>query len=275
MSAAYVLAGRVAALPEIGMRRALFAAEIVTVEPAVLVQILGEIVRRGRSAGPPFEAALLALATALATDTVPYDRLEVLYAEARRTGEIELQELLLSPQPARCAELEPMGLLQRRGRVLTVGERMQAARNTTRTELDRLLRDTDARVIRNLLLNARLVERDVTLLASRRPTTAAIQLEIFLAGRWIARPAVRRALARNPFTPTDMTLRLLSLLPEQDLAEIAQALDLPDAVRQSAARRLRPGRLGIVELEAATQTEADPDLQDPHPATGDDRRREA
>ncbi len=257
------------------MRRALFAAEIVSVEPEQLVQVLGEIVRRGRSAGPPFEAALLALATLLSTDAVPYDRLEVLYAEARRTGEIELQELLLSPQPARCAELEPMGLLQRRGRVLTVGERMQAARNTTRTEIDRLLRDTDPRVIRNLLQNARIVERDVTLLATRRPTTPAIQLEVFLSGRWIARPAVRRALARNPFTPTDLTLRLLSLLPEQDLAEIAQALDLPDAVRQSAARRLRGSRIGIAELDAATRTEADPDLQDPRPASADDPPRGA
>ncbi len=233
------------------MRRALFAAEIATVEPEALVPVLGEIVRRGRTAGPPFEAALLALATALATDAVPYDRLEALYAEARRAGEVELQELLLSPQPPRCAELEPMGLLQRRGRVLTLGERMQAARSTTRTEIDRLLRDPDARVIRNLLHNARLVERDVTLLASRRPTTAAIQLEIFVSAKWIARLAVRRALARNPFTPTDMALRLLSLLPEPDLSEIAEALELPDAVRQAAARRVRASRVARHERAAS------------------------
>lgn len=234
------LAARITALPELGMRRAAFAAELESQEAAQLVPVLVEIVRRGRSAGPPFEAALLALVGALSAGLVGYERVGQLYSEARAAGAVELTELFLSPAPERAPDIEPMGLLQRRGRVLTVGERMQAARNTTRTEMDRLLRDHEPRVIRNLLWNPRLVERDVVLLAARRPTSGSIQREIFASAKWICRLGVRRALLRNPYTPTDLSFRLLGLVPRPDVVEVAAALDLPQPLREAAARRLRP-----------------------------------
>lgn len=116
------------------------------------------------------------------------------------------------------------------------------ARLQDRQVLDRLLHDPEVPVIRNLLLNPRLVERDVVQLAARRPTDPEVQRTIFAAPRWIRCYAVKRALVLNPYTPTELSIRLLGFLTLPDLKSLDQTPTLPLAVRAAARELVRSKR---------------------------------
>ena len=64
-------------------------------------------------------------------------------------------------------------------------------------------------VLRTLLRGRSVRAPDVVKIASRRPTTAAIVDELVSHPRWMARPDVRNALVKNPFTPTRTALLFL------------------------------------------------------------------
>jgi hypothetical protein len=231
------LARKLSALPEPAMREAVLAEALRGGAPDDLVPVLGEIVRRGRAGGPPFDLALLALGGVLASpDALTYERRATLYAAARDGGRDDLVDLFLSAglgfEPAAAAPLN-VG-----GRTLTLGERKSLARGNRRDMLDRLMRDPAASVIRILLGNPRLTERDVVLIAARRPQLAEIQHEIARSRRWISRYAVKLALVLNPSTPTDLAVRLVGLLQLPELRQAAGDGALSDLVRAAARRRL-------------------------------------
>jgi hypothetical protein len=87
--------------------------------------------------------------------------------------------------------------------------------------MDRLLFDPDARVIRAILGNPRLTEADVVKLAASRRATPEVLEVISQDDRWIARYAVRVALANNPTTPLRVVQGLLPYLLHQDLRAVA------------------------------------------------------
>jgi hypothetical protein len=232
------LARRLAALPAAAMRQATLRATLETLDDEMAARLCAEIVRRGPD-GAPFDVALLALTALLDGGGVGYERHAALYAAARAIEDAQLTRLLLSSQPPpagapKAAELPG-------GRELTLGERKSLARGRRREMLDRLLRDPDESVLRILLGNPRITEADVVRLAARRPTTAGAQRTILRCERFIARYAVKRALVFNPYTPTDLSARLLVLLTRPDLEAVAQDASLNDAVRETAKEALKPG----------------------------------
>src|SRR5262249_15019945 len=149
---------------------------------------------------------------------VPYELRRELYARAKERDLADLAQLFLSAIETPPAADSALGrALERKGKPLTLGERKQLARGARRELLDRLLRDPDPQVIRLLLGNPRLTEPDVVVIASRRPTHRDIQREVFASRRWIAGYRVKRTLVLNPWTPTDLAIRLLTFLTEPDL----------------------------------------------------------
>jgi len=232
---ARALATRISALPEPAMRRVAMAEWMTRAAPAEQVDLLTVVLRRGRDGGPPFHLALAAFTAALDGDEVPYDVRRELYARAKERGHEDLAQLFLSAiETVPAAEGAIGRLLQRDGKPLTLGERKQLARGGRRDLLDRLLRDPDPAVIRLLLGNPRLTEGNVITIASRRPTHADIQREVYAARRWIARYRIKRTLVLNPWTPTDLAIRLLPFLTEPDLRLVADDAELGAAVRTAA-----------------------------------------
>jgi hypothetical protein len=231
------LARKLAALPEPAMREAVLAEALLDGTPEELIPVLAEVVARGRAGGPPFDLALLALGGVLATpDALPYERRAALYATARDGGRYDLADLFLSagvgPEAAAAAPLNVAG------RTLTLGERKSLARGGRREMLDRLMRDPAAPVVRILLGNPRLTERDVVAIAARRPQLPEIQHEIARSRRWISRYAVKLALVLNPSTPSDLAVRLVGLLQLADMRQVATEGALSEIVRAAARRRL-------------------------------------
>lgn len=225
------------------MRRAAMAEWMRSRSADELCDTLAIVLRRGRSGGPPFHLALSAFVQALSSGTdVPYEHQRDLYACARARGLDDLAQVFLSAAAAPTADERALGrALALGGRPLTLGERKQLARTAAtqpgrRELLERLLRDPDPAVIRLLLQNPRLTEADVIVVAARRPTRPEIQREVFAASRWVARYRVKRTLVLNPFTPSDLAIRLLAFLRDRDLALVAEDAELAPAVREAAQR---------------------------------------
>jgi hypothetical protein len=236
--AAEELARRLSALPEPDMRTSVLAEALVAGDPRRHCRILTAIVQRGRQGGPPFDVALLALGGLLADpDRLTYERRSVLYAAARSAELLDLADLFLSAGAA--SDVPPPPALTRDGRPVTLGERKSLARGRRREILDRLMRDPDPAVIRILLGNPRLCERDVVAIAARRPQIPEVQREIARSRRWIARYDVKLALIFNPYTPTDIAIRLLGFLSATNLRQAATEPVLADIVRRAARRRIQ------------------------------------
>jgi hypothetical protein len=229
------LSHKLAALPALAMRRAVLRETLNSLSPSEATTICGELVRRGRD-GAPYDLALVALSALLDEGELGYELHGEIYSEARRRGDEPLARLLLSAQPP------PTGKPQRApipGKPdITLGERKSLARGDPRKVprdlFDRVLRDTDPSVLVIALGNPRLTESDAVRLAARRPTTAEAQRQIFRCERFVSRYAVKRALAFNPFTPSDIAARLVPLLTRPDLKDLMDDPHVAEPVRQMA-----------------------------------------
>ena len=106
---------------------------------------------------------------------------------------------------------------------LTLGEKIASARRCSQTLIKVLLFDPDPRVFAALLVNQRLREEDLLLLAGS-PDAAPEQLVQLAADhRWSYRYAIRKALAMNPRTPRATAASQLRHLSPGDLRRIYDA----------------------------------------------------
>jgi len=233
---AFEIATRLHSLPESPMRGAVLAEILQEMPIPEAAAVVGCIVQRGRLGGPPFELALRGLEELLRTERLDYELLRDMYRELRSGHLGEAAALLLPGHQHR----EILGEASPKfpgGRELTLGERKSLARAAPRDAIDRLLRDPEPQVIRLLLRNPRLVERDVVLVAARRPVQPEVIRELMANQKWICRYAVKRSIVLNPGVPNELALRLLPLMTRTHLSEIAEDPALPPA-RRRAARRL-------------------------------------
>ncbi|MFH2008849.1 MAG: hypothetical protein ABI333_19835 [bacterium] len=239
---AHEIATRLHALPEPPMRGAVLAELLIGLPLAEAAAVISAIVQRGRQGGPPFELALSGLEELLRTERLPYERLCDLYRVLKADQLGDLATLLLPGQQHR----EILGAKSPAfpaGRDLTLGERKSLARAAPRDTLARLLRDPEPQVIRLLLRNPRLVERDVVLVASRRPVQPEVIREVMANPKWLSRYAVKRTIILNPGTPNELAIRLLPFMTQTHLREISADPALPE-IRRDAAQRLLQGAPG-------------------------------
>lgn len=160
-----------------------------------------------------------------------------LYAVAAERGDGFVARLLRS---ARAAETmhDPAAALPRDVAELPLGTRRSLAKGLDRDLLQKLLLDPDPIVIGFLLENPRIREDDVVRLAARRPVPGMSLATIHQSRRFAARPRVRRALAGNPYCPTDVALEAMAALPEPALRDLARDETLHADVRRHAAEQL-------------------------------------
>src|SRR5215212_1689497 len=100
---------------------------------------------------------------------------------------------------------------------LTLGERISSARRCSPALIKAFLFDPDPKVFEALLVNQRLREDDLLLLATS-PRARPEQL-VLLAGdrKWSYRYAIRKALVMNPLTPRSTAAAQLRYLSAKDL----------------------------------------------------------
>lgn len=117
---------------------------------------------------------------------------------------------------------------------LAVGEKISLARRASPTVLAHLRGDPSPRVIAALLDNPRLTEGTLAPLVHGENANGPVLKLIADDRRWGTRMTLRAALAKNPRTPLETALRIVSSLSKADLRGVAHAPRVPEAVARRA-----------------------------------------
>jgi hypothetical protein len=262
------LARQLSALEDLDLRTRRAAEALRALEPALAVAVLVELLRAAGLRSAPAASALEGILRALRAELGEEVR-AALRAAAGEANAPEVFALVTAAAATRSYDHDGEQWVDSEMRARTLGMRKQLARAHDRDLLARLATDQDPSVLRNLLLNPRLTEREVLVAASRRPARAAALEEIFRSRRWGQNRRVRRALALNPYSPPTLGVAALALLTAPDLREVMADSHLAAEVRGQA-RRLLAQRLGKpVELfqlspqAPSAQPEAPPEEEAP------------
>jgi len=125
---------------------------------------------------------------------------------------------------------------------MTEGEVIALARRASPGVVAELARSRSSRVLRALLGNPRLRERDVLRIVSGEEAPAETLRQVVHHPEWGVRRAVRVALLRNPRTPVAEALHLVAGLAAPDLERVVRDEDVPRIVQIGAGRRLAAER---------------------------------
>jgi hypothetical protein len=123
---------------------------------------------------------------------------------------------------------------------LALGEKIAAAKRCSAALIKVLLFDPDTNVFAALLLNQRLREEDLLLLAGS-DSASAEKLQLLASHpKWSFRYAIRRALVMNPSTPRSAAASQLRFLSRRDLRAVHDHRDTSTYLRRCI-ERLAPG----------------------------------
>jgi hypothetical protein len=235
---------RLEAVREPEMRRALLL-EWLDLCSGSEASAAASLVLATRRATDPLRRALCEVLTGVPGSRLCYEHRKDLYAEAAARGDNEVMRMLRTI-PAREEVAEPERLLSRELVELPLGRRRALAKSNHPEWLEQLARDCDPIVIANLLNNPRTVLADVVRIAAARPVAAAVLVEISRSPRWSSQVPVRRALARNPYSPVEIATGIVATLKLEDLRSMRGDPDLHPETRAQLeaelARRAQPGR---------------------------------
>lgn len=210
---------------------------LLSFSPELAVDILAALLDRQGTGDARAAEALAAVGLALSS-LGEGDAATDLYACAQARHREDVSRLLMRPAPARTFDEREETSVDREMRKITIGMRRQMARAADPVTLTRLMPDPDAGVIKNLLRHPRLTEPEVVRIAARRPARPEVLREIYQSNRWSVRRRVRIALVNNPYTPTEIALKLVPLLPLPDVKGIVANQTLHAEVLRSAKQRL-------------------------------------
>jgi hypothetical protein len=227
------LESKLRALPDGPIRVRAAARAIARMEPAEAAWTFEAALRTARTGSAEEAGVAWAICQATRPELgVPYDHLTEIYGEARRS-DLLAAALLVSPLPLRVApDDNPSPALAGE---MSLGHRRALARTLSPAVMDRLAADADAGVVRELLRNPRLTEKHVLRIATRRPARQDVLETIAASSRFGQRPAVKTALARNPYSPPVLALRLLAHLPGKALEDMATDATLHPVIQRLAA----------------------------------------
>ena len=145
-------------------------------------------------------------------------------------------DVQVPPQVRRAVETQ----LLLRINTLSLGEKIAAAKRCSAALIKVLLFDSDVKVLSALLINQRLREEDVLLLAGSEDASAEKLQLLAWDRKWSFRYAVRRALAMNPSTPRSAAASQLRFLSRRDLRTIHENPATSTYLRRCI-ERLAPG----------------------------------
>ncbi len=203
----------------------------------VATELLSHTLRLAQSRWEPALRVLPAFLRALEEDGDAIPHLDTLQRVAALHEQAEVEQLFATGQPTREYDSDAAARADARVTSLPLGVMKTRARLTTNPdELERLAIVSNASVIREVLKNPRLTEPLVVRIAARRPARPEPLVEIWRATRWSVRPAIRRALAFNPYLPPEVGAKILPLLSRIDLEELKGDASVHPVLREQAAR---------------------------------------
>lgn len=215
-----------------GLRAQVAAEELSRLSPATTALLLATLVRQARDLDRA-ASAIAAVTRALSRGELDPDFVAATLACARSRADRLVEALLATGPAVREYDQNHERFVDRRMRSMTLGERRALSKTRDIDLLVRLAHDQDPQVIRQLLLNPRVTEREAVTIASRRPTHAHV-LETVLRSRFGHSRRVRRAVAHNPYASVAQAVRALATLTAGELRLVAADEHVSAEVRQHA-----------------------------------------
>jgi len=229
------LTKRIIAIADPQVRVRYLRHQLSQMRPGPIADLITVALHRTEARDGDAGALLLALCLALAHERSHGIRDAVVHS-ALDQGQLETAAFLQPRPPDRLADgpttIPDFG----KGRQVSLGERKSLARTHDRDLLARVIRDPHPDVIRILMGNPILTEKDVVRLCAQRPVTPEVLREVFSSARWIVRYGVRKAIVKNPFTPVDIALQLSAHLTEPDARAVVDSPELSVLVRDACRR---------------------------------------
>ena len=222
------------AVPERSMRTHLLVEKLCVLEPEAVAELLQKIIIAAAGQRGDYCLALEALDVPSLTHRTGNSFMSDVYRHAQNSGFEELVRILSRPAPSRVFDTSG----ENSSDEIPSGIRISRAKNGNRDQLTRMFSDTNPQVIRTLLENPVLTESDVLKLAAKRPAAEDIQREVFHSRKWSARYAVKKTLVLNPYTPTDIGMKIVHVLMVQDVRHVAQSRDLHPWICETARKYL-------------------------------------
>ena len=226
------LVTRINALPERTMRREVMGEVLLQCSAETRAELLQHIVVSSAHSTRVLPLLLAFQEQPIANHRLSYREVRETYEVARERGYIEVLRFFLTVEPTREEEDTPEGHHQLAK--VALGRRKTMARGHDINMLEKLLLDPEPSVIRNLLRNPRITEREVLRIATRRPNQDTVLTELSQHPRWFERYSVKSALCKNPYSPPMLVLGTMACLQKRDLKEIAHNRQLHIHVRKRA-----------------------------------------
>ncbi len=224
------------------IRATILAERLNSLNAKTIVMAIDEICRKAEERAPGYQEALFSLIDIPAiTRILGNPKMSEVYLSSKEMGYERVTRLLVNPPPKKMRYSEYDFV---EGQVIdhiTLGMKRSLAKGISKDTLDRLVYDPDPHVIKNLLNNPRITERDVLKITSKRPTTGEVLTEVFNNKKWSERYSIKRALVKNPYTPTGLSLGLVHFMLSQDLKEISRDGTIHPAIRRAAEEILKKG----------------------------------
>ena len=234
--AAHSFTRRLLSLPDRGMRSLVLTERLLKLDVQLCLSLLQTLLDRALARDPRAQEVLLDLTTARPLmQRLGYVRARELYELARHQDRYALARMLLSPETLQRRKQGPqLEYENKHMQDTSLGWRKSLAKSTDRAALDRLLWDRNPVVVRHLLNNPRVTERDVVRISAMRPANPDCLSEVFRHERWLRRYRVKVALALNPDTPLDIALTLLPQLMRAELVYASRNEKLQPAIKEAA-----------------------------------------
>lgn len=222
-------------LSENKMRSAALIERFKTVKPETIAAILQEFCNKASKKRRRYAEIIdSCLDISKMKETLGLEKMSDIYMNAKKMGYDSVVRLLMNPPPKGKKFSEYDFVEGQAVHDITLGQKRSLAKGLDKDLLDRIIYDEDPIVIKNILSNPRIIERDVLKIASKRPVKPAILKVISESTKWSSRYVVKRSLVLNPFTPTGIALGLMNTMQYKDLKLIASTGSLHDEIRSSA-----------------------------------------
>lgn len=115
---------------------------------------------------------------------------------------------------------------------LPLGIKRSFAKKMDRILIRRMLLEKDPYVIKHLLSNPMITEKDVLKIASVRPTRDEVIRVIYTFDKWINLYSIKEAIVKNPYSPFRLSLLMLFFMQKKELKTINSDSTIHPVIRE-------------------------------------------
>jgi len=154
------------------------------------------------------------------------------------TSNVTLKHIIFPPKAHKFLKKGEVEITDIKMDYLPLGVKRSLAKKLDVFILRRMIFEKDPIVIKHLLANPLVCEKDVLKISSIRPTTQAVIKTIYESNKWINYYSVKESIIKNPYTPFRIALILMFYMKKQELESISKDETLHPELRFEAKKMI-------------------------------------